>query len=257
MMPLRVYIVDDEQPARRKAKRFLKDAEDVVIAGEAASGEDAVHGIAATAPDLVLLDIQMRGMDGFDVVRALDPERLPRIVFVTAHDQYTMQALDVHAFGYLLKPFDRGRFERVLGDAKRALARDRRNDSHAADLRRLLAEIDRRRTVPRRILVEENERGTFIDLARIDWVEAERNYVRLHVGDKVHTLRGTIESMQQKLDDAEFVRVNRSTIVRIGFIRELRKWFHGELKVVLASGTTVTWTRRYVGGHPELLARVL
>jgi two-component system LytT family response regulator len=253
MTPIRVFIVDDEGPARRKARRFLKDDPEIIIAGEAASGEEAVQGIAAADPDLVLLDIQMKGMDGFDVVRGLDPERLPRIVFVTAHDQYTMQALDIHAFGYLLKPFDRGRFEKVLGDAKRELARDRRQESRG-DLQRLLVEIDRQRTMPRRILVEENERATFIDLAAIDWVEAERNYVRLHVNGKIHTLRSTIESMLLKLDPAEFVRVNRSTIVRIGFIRELRKWFHGEFKVVLASGVTVTWTRRYVGAHPELLA---
>ena len=253
MNPLRVFIVDDEQPARRKVRRFLKDDGETVVVGEAGSGEEAVRGIAGTAPDLVLLDVQMKEMDGFDVVRALDPQRLPRIVFVTAHDQYTMQALDVHAFGYLLKPFDRARFERVLGDAKRELARERERDGRAGDLARLLAEIDRRRAAPRRILVEENERATFVVLADIDWIEAERNHVLLHVRDKVHTLRGTIESMEQKLDGAEFVRLNRSTIVRIGFIRELRKWFHGEYKVVLASGATVTWTRRYVGAHPELL----
>jgi two-component system LytT family response regulator len=256
MTPLRVFIVDDEQPARRKLRRFLKDDGETVVVGEAANGQEAVRGIRESAPDLVLLDVQMTGMDGFDVIRGLDPETLPRIVFVTAHDQYAMQAFDVHAFAYLLKPFDRARFQKVLGDAKKELARHRDRESRAGDLARLLAEVERRHAAPRRILIEEQDRAIFLPIDSIDWIEAERNYLRLHAGSRVHTLRGTIDSMEQKLDAAQFIRLNRSTLVRLDFIRELQKWFHGEYKVVLGDGVTVTWTRRYVGRHPELLQKL-
>jgi two-component system, LytTR family, response regulator len=256
MTQLRVFIVDDEQPARRKLRRFLKDDGGTIVVGEAGKGPEAVRGIEESRPDLVFLDVQMKGMDGFDVIRALDPETLPRIVFVTAHDQYAMQAFDVHAFGYLLKPFDRPRFEKVLGDAKKEFARHRERDNRSGDLARLLAEIERRRAAPRRILVEQNDRAVFIPVDRIDWVESQRNYVTLHCGGSDHTLRGTLDSLEQKLDSSEFMRANRSTLVRIDFIRELRKWFHGEYKVVLKSGVTLTWTRRYVGSHPELLQKI-
>lgn len=250
MPALRVFVVDDEAPARRKILRFLSQDPEVSVVGEAATGSDAIAGIQKTSPDLVFLDIQMPGMDGFEVVRAL--EHVPQIVFATAHDQYTMQALDVHAFAYLLKPFDEARFAKVLDDAKRQHAR-RNNGEMTAQLRALLDEVQRRQHGPQRLLVQQKDRAFFLAVEKIDWAESERNYLNLHVGRDTHTIRGTIDNLEQKLDAAHFLRLNRSAIVRIDFIRELRPWFHGEYKVVLQSGDELTWTRRYRDRHPELL----
>ncbi len=255
-MPLRVFIVDDEQPARRKLRRFVEDDPGCTVVGEAGNAKDAVRAIRDERPDLVLLDIQMKGSDGFDVVRNLDRDSLPCIVFVTAHDEYMLQAFDVHAFAYLLKPFDRTRLRRVLDDVKEELNRRRARDTRVADLERLLDEIERRRQAPRTLLVETNERAFFLPIGDIDWIEADRNHARIHCGHAVYTIRSTMDALEQKLDAAKFIRINRSTTVRIDFIRELRKWFHGEYEVALRSGVVVRWTRRYVGRRPDLLGGV-
>lgn len=252
---LKVYVVDDEAPARRKIIRFLEREPDVELVGQAASGEEAVPAIREGQPDLLFLDVQMPGMDGFDVVRALEPGPLPRVVFVTAHDEYAIRAFEVHAFGYLLKPFDQGRFASVLADAKQHLAKDQEGEV-SSNLRRLLAEVQRRQQAPARLLVQQKDRAIFLPLETIDWAGSERNYLNLHVGAQVYTVRGTIESLEEKLDVSQFLRINRSTVVRIDFIRELQNWFHGEYKVVLLSGETLTWTRRYVGRYPEILQKL-
>lgn len=249
MMALRVFVADDEAPARRKVLRFLKDDPEITVIGEAANGREAVKAIRAGAPDLLFLDVQMPDMDGFEVLRQLGPGPLPQIVFITAFDQYAIQAFDVHAFGYLLKPFDQPRFQKVLEDAKRHAAA---RDTDAAQLSRLLQEMSRRQQ-PARLLVEQGDRAVFLAIADIDWIESDRNYLILHVGEQAYTIRGTMDATEEKFEPAQFARVNRSTIVRIDFIRELQKWFHGEYRVVLKNGAVVTWTRRYLGRHPELL----
>lgn len=249
MMALRVFVADDEAPARRKVLRFLKDDPEITVIGEAANGREAVKAIRAAAPDLLFLDVQMPDMDGFEVLRQLGPGPLPQIVFITAFDQYAIQAFDVHAFGYLLKPFDQPRFQKVLEDAKRHAAA---RDTDTAQLSRLLQEMSRRQQ-PARLLVEQGDRAVFLAIADIDWIESDRNYLILHVGEQAYTIRGTMDAIEEKFEPAQFARVNRSTIVRIDFIRELQKWFHGEYHVVLKNGAVVTWTRRYLGRHPELL----
>jgi two-component system LytT family response regulator len=255
MPTLRVFVVDDEAPARKKILRFLGRDSEISVVGEAANGQEAVRCIQQSRPDLVFLDVQMPGMDGFEVIRALGPGPVPHVVFVTAHDEYAIQAFDVHAFGYLLKPFDQARFAKVLADAKQHISRDPEAEV-SANLRRLLEEVQRRQGHPARLLVQQKDRAFFLAGDKIDWAESERNYVKLHAGDQIHTVRGTLEGLEEKLDPAQFLRVNRSCLVRIDFIRELQKWFHGEYKVVLQSGSTVTWTRRYLNRHPELLEKL-
>jgi two-component system, LytTR family, response regulator len=249
---LRVFVVDDEAPARRKLLRFLAGDEDLELVGEAANGRDAVAGIRRTRPDLLLLDVQMPDFDGFEVVKQLQPP-LPRIVFVTAFDQYAIQAFDVHAFGYLLKPFDEARFQKVLNDAKQQA---REHDSSAEKIRKLLEDIARSRRGLSRLLVEQGERAFFVSPDEIEWIESERNYLLIHAGDKTFTIRGTMDAMEGRLDHDVFVRVNRSAMVRLDAVRELQKWFHGEYKVVLKSGATLTWTRRYLGRQAELLQKL-
>jgi two-component system, LytTR family, response regulator len=249
---LRVFVTDDEAPARRKLLRFLSEEPGVVVAGEACNGPDTITAIRDTQPDLLFLDIQMPGMDGFEVVDALG-DMVPRIIFVTAHDEYALRALEIHAFDYLLKPFDQPRFSSVLADARRD-AEKRRPTELQAGLSQLLQEIQSSRNP--RLLVEENGRGTLLALNRIDWAESDRNYLKLHVGAQTHTVRGTIEGIEKRLDTEQFLRVNRSSLIRIDFIRELQKWTHGEYRIILQSGHTLMWTRGYLGRHSELLRKV-
>ena len=252
---LRVFVADDEAPARRKLLRFLAQERDISVVGEAGNGPDAVAGIQQTRPDLLFLDVQMPGMDGFDVVRALDMSVLPRIIFVTAHDEYAIQAFEVHAFGYLLKPFDQERFSKVLAGARKQAFKDIKSDM-LAELQALLTQYQRPLPPQPKLLVEQNDRGFLLALNTVDWVESDRNYLKLHVGNQTYEVRGTIESLEEKLDRDRFLRLNRSCIVRIDFIRELHKWSHGEYRVILQSGNTLTWTRRYLDHHPELLRKL-
>jgi two-component system LytT family response regulator len=248
---LRVFVTDDETPARRKLLRFLAEEPDVVIVGETSNGPDTISGVRDTQPDLLFLDIQMPGMDGFGVVDALG-DMVPRIIFVTAHDEYTLRALEIHAFDYLLKPFDQARFSKALADARREA--EKGQNKLQVGLRQLLEEFQPPRNP--RLLVEENGRGILIVLNLIDWAEADRNYVSLHIGAHTYTVRGTIGSMEKKLDSEQFMRINRSSLIRIDFIRELQKWTHGEYQIILQSGHTLMWTRRYLDRHSELLRKV-
>ena len=249
---LRVFVTDDEAPARRKLLRFLSVDPGVVIVGETSNGPDTIAGVRETQPNVLFLDIQMPGMDGFGVVDALGDD-VPRIVFVTAYDEYALRALEIHAFDYLLKPFDQARFSRVLADARRE-AEKVRNSELQVSLRQLLEEVQPPRNP--RFLVEENGRGIFIALNLIDWAEADRNYLKLHIGAHTYTVRGTIEGIEQKLGSEEFLRINRSSLIRIDFIRELQKWTHGEYRIIMQSGHTLMWTRRYLDRHSELLRKV-
>jgi len=250
MSALRVFVSDDEVPARRKLLRFLAGEPDVVIVGETGNGPDTISGVRNTRPDVIFLDIQMPGMDGFEVVDALG-DVSPKIIFVTAHDEYALRALEIHAFDYLLKPFDQARFSKVLADARRDTAKGRQSE---VGLRGLQQKVQSPRNP--RLLVEENGRGILIALNLIDWAEADRNYIRLHLGNRTYTVRGTIEGIEKKLDSEQFLRINRSSLIRIDFIGELQKWTHGEYRIILQSGHTLMWTRRYLDRHSELLRKV-
>ena len=249
---LRVFVTDDEAPARRKLLRFLTEEPGVVIVGETSNGPDTIAGVRDTKPDLLFLDIQMPGMDGFGVVEALG-DIVPRIIFVTAHDEYALRALEIHAFDYLLKPFDQARFSKVLADARRDVEKGWQSESQVS-LQQLLQEVQSPRNP--RLLIEENGRGVLIALNLIDWAEADRNYLKVHLGDRTYTVRGTIEGIEKKLDSEQFLRINRSSLIRIDFIRELQKWTHGEYRILLQSGHTLMWTRRYLDPHSELLRKV-
>ena len=249
---LQVLIVDDEAPARRKILRLLREERDVEVVAEAGGAESAIAAIEKHRPDLVFLDVQMPGMDGFGVVQAIPENEMPRVVFVTAHDQYALRAFEVHAFDYLLKPFGEERFRTVLRRAREQNAQSGAVLAclHLADS---LRQLERERSFPDRLLVHENERAHFVSIRDISWIEADRNYLILHCGAKTHTLRGTLDSLSGTLDPKIFVRVNRGSLVRLDAIRELLPWFHGEYKIVLKDATELRWSRRYVKQRPELL----
>jgi len=242
---IRVLIVDDERPARRKIRRFLGMDPDVEIAGESAGGRDAVEAIQRERPDLVFLDVQMPGMDGFSVIEALDLHPMPQIVFVTAHDQFALRAFEVHALDYLLKPFEHERFQKVLERAKEHLKSAAANGLDER-VENLLEELRGRPRYASRLLINSGGRAFFLQTERVDWVEAAKNYVSLHVKDQSFLIRGTIEGLFKKLDPAKFMRVSRSHIVNIDSIREMQPWFHGEYRIILKDGTEIPWSRRYL-----------
>ncbi len=254
---LRVLVVDDEAPARRKLLRLLRDESNVEIAGEADNAESAIAAIERHQPDLVFLDVQMPGADGFDVVRGISSNGsgraadAPRFVFVTAHDHYAVRAFEVHAFDYLLKPVAEDRFREVLGRAQEQHAKNA--DAGEKRLRGLIDQVLRDRGFSDRLLIREEARAYFVNVREISWIESERNYLMLHCGAKSHTMRGTLDSIEEMLDPKLFARINRSSIVRLDAIRELLPWFHGEYKVILHDKTELRWSRRYLSRRPELL----
>jgi two-component system LytT family response regulator len=251
--PFRILVADDEAPARRKVLRMLREESGVEVVAEADSGEAAVAAIAKHRPDLVFLDVQMPGMDGFGVVRSLAESKLPlpRVIFITAHDRYALRAFEVHAFDYLLKPVSGERFREALGRARKQ--HELSSDGFASRLRAMLEQLQREKSYADRLLIQEDSRAFFVPVAEISWVEADRNYVLLHCGRKTHTLRSTLDALQNTLDAKLFVRINRGTLVRLDAIRELLPWFHGEYKVMLHDNTELRWSRRYVSQRPELL----
>jgi two-component system, LytTR family, response regulator len=258
MSKIRVVIVDDENPARRKIIRFLAGEEDFEIAGEAGTGLEAVRLIEALRPDLVFLDVQMPGLDGFEVIASLKIQPLPQVVFVTAYDHFALKAFEIHALDYLLKPFDQSRFKNVLDHARRQVQRfDRSGSGNIAErLNRLLAELNARPKYAERLLVNADEKAFLLAVDKIDWIEAARNYVNLHVGRESYLLRGTIEGLYQKLDPSKFLRANRSQIVNVESIRELHPWFHGEYRIILNDGTELSWSRRYLDRNSNLFLKL-
>lgn len=243
-MTLRTAIVDDEPLARRRIRDLLADAVDVTIIAECANGNQAIEVLDASTPDLLFLDIQMPEVDGFDVLQAIGIGRVPAVIFVTAYDHFALRAFDAHALDYLLKPFDDARFGAAL-----QRARERVRQHHGGDLdRRLQALLDTVRGDQgflRRLVVQSGHRSIFIRVEHVDWIEAERNYVRVHVGGKSHLLRENITRLAAALDPATFCRIHRSTIVNVDRIQAVESLFHGDSQVVLHDGTTLATGRSY------------
>src|SRR5262245_3349706 len=258
MSKIRVVIVDDENPARRKVSRFLAAEEDFEVAGEAGTGLEAVRLIESLRPDLVFLDVQMPGLDGFGVIESLKIQPLPQVVFITAYDHFALKAFEVHALDYLLKPFDQPRFKKVLDRARRELQRNDQGapSDFAEKLNRLLEGLNNRPKYAERLLINADEKAFLLAVEKIDWVEAARNYVNLHIGRESYLLRGTIEGLYQKLDPSKFLRANRSQIVNVESIRELRPWFHGEYRIILNDGTELSWSRRYLDRNSNLFIKL-
>jgi len=242
---LNVLIVDDERPARTKVRRFVSADPDVGQIFEAPDGVRAVDVIRDESPDLVFLDVQMPGLDGFEVVEAIAPDALPHVVFVTAFDDYAVRAFDVHAVDYVMKPFDAERLGRALERAKAAIA-SRRDGGEAAHMQRLLADLRRERPERlERLLVQGAERSVLLPLSRVDRFESARNYVVLHAGRESFRVRTTVDRLEQRLDPRRFVRVSRTAIVNVDRVAELKPWSHGDWVVVLSDGAKLRLTRTF------------
>jgi two-component system, LytTR family, response regulator len=236
---LRVAIVDDEPLGRERLRTLLAAETGVALVAEFGSGPEAIRGLTMVLPEVLFLDVQMPGLDGIAVVRELEtripPAHLPVIVFVTAHDRYALDAFEVSATDYLLKPFDRPRFQAAL---QRARAR--------------VVERDATR-IGTRFVVRTAGKVLLVDAAEVEYITGEGNYVRLHVGSRTYLVRETIKSVETRLDPRRFMRVHRSAIVRIDCVRTLQPHAHGEYVVTMRDGARLTSSRSYSTRVREML----
>jgi len=232
---------------------------DFLFVGEAENGKAAVQAIRKLNPDLVFLDVQMPEMDGFAVLRALSPDELPVIVFVTAYDQYAVKAFDSHALDYLLKPISPDRFQATLGRVKNHFVnRDltdisRRLMAMLGTISPALEKSDRDEQYVRRFAIKTSDKIYFVQTEEIDWIEAADYYVILHTGKKTHLIRETLTALEAKLDPRVFMRIHRSTIVNISRIKELKQHYQGEYVVILQDSTSLRLSRSYRDGLSLLL----
>jgi two-component system LytT family response regulator len=244
---IRALIVDDEPLARKALRVRLEQESDVVIDGEAADGAQAVAQIRALRPDLVFLDVQMPGLDGFQVLEQVSGEHLPMVVFVTAYDVHAIRAFEIHALDYLLKPYSQSRFAESLRRARREIRRDAAFPERER-LGALLDSLVDRGGAPapaRRFAVRDGDRIVMVKADALDAVVAAGNYVELVEPQRRHLLRVTLSEMERQLDPERFARIHRSTIVNVDRIRELRLDPHGDCEVVLESGATYRLSRAY------------
>jgi two-component system LytT family response regulator len=253
--PLRVIVVDDEPLARSGIADLVQRDADLEVVAQCGDGQSAVDQIRALSPDLVLLDIQMPEMDGFEVIQQIGVDRMPAVIFITAYDQFALRAFEVHALDYLLKPFDDERFTAALARTKRAL-----QDTAVGQLsQRLLGLLELRgghekspapaggespgQPYLTRLVVKNAGRVVFVRVDEIDWIEAADYYVRLHVARKTHLLRETMSALEDQLDPTRFFRVHRSAIVNLDRLVEIQPYFHGEHILVLQDGSKLKLSR--------------
>jgi two-component system LytT family response regulator len=255
-MTVRVVVADDEPIGRQRLIRLLQAEPDTEVVAACADGEEAVEAIREHLPDVVLLDIQMPQLDGFEVVAALGEAQQPSVIFVTAHDQYALRAFEVRAFDYLLKPVEADRLRLAMDRATSTQQRSAQG-SVTRRILTLLEEINaRERGRGRdRLVVRTPERAFFLRADSVDWIEAAGKVVHLHVGRTVHALRESMAELEQELDPTRFVRVSRSVIVNLDRIQEIQPWFQGDYVLILADGTRLTSTRGYRDNMRKLLGR--
>jgi two-component system LytT family response regulator len=248
---MRALVVDDEPLAREGIRLCLAEEPEVEIVGEAGNGEDAVEAISWLAPDLVFLDVQMPGMDGFEVIDRVGVESMPATIFVTTFEQHALRAFEVHAADYVLKPLQP---RRLLGSVRHvrsrmgATAEERapRLEAVVRELRRpAAAEAEGAGGYISWIRVSERDAFFLVGVEDVDWLEAEGNYIRVHSGGRSHLVRGVLGSVAERLDPSRFVRIHRSTILNVKRLKRVRPWFGGQHVAVLNDGTELRVSRTY------------
>jgi two-component system, LytTR family, response regulator len=251
---IRALIVDDEPLALEGLRTLLAEEADIEVVGECLNGREAVTAIKSLRPHLVFLDVQMPVFDGFEVIEELEPEEIPVVVFVTAFDQYALQAFAVHALDYLLKPVEPGRFRAALAHVRETLAG---RFEHEADqkLPALLEAVESRRRPADRFVIRDGGRTTFLKAPEVDAIEAADVYAVLHRGRDSFVLRESLSSLETRLDGEKFLRTHRSWIVNADRILEIREGTGGGHEIRLSSGLTVPISRRHRAGILSRLAR--
>jgi len=257
--PLQAIIVDDESLARKGLNLRLKEIQGVEVVGECTNGREAVNAVAELTPDVVFLDIQMPGMSGFDVVSKLQQDDMPMIIFTTAYDQYAIEAFDVHAVDYLLKPIVPERLQEAVDRARS----HRAQDGAVTDKQRLLeliisitgksetaiAQLLKDHTgvksYPDKIAIKDGGETTLVETKDIDWVDAAGDYMCIHANDQTHVMRVTMKELEAQLDPANFQRVHRSTIVNLDRVTKVCSHMNGEFHLILNSGASIKMSRSY------------
>jgi two-component system LytT family response regulator len=246
MTSLRVLIVDDEPLARERLRAWLREEPTVEIVGECGSGTEAIAMLRRTPLDLVFLDVEMPGGDGLQVLRELPAVNRPAVIFVTAHERFALDAFEVQAVDYLLKPFDRERFQTALRRAEAHL-RARRTGQLEDKIESLLADATGPGKKPERLTVKADGRLIMLKPDDIVWVEAADNYIILHLTEGRLMLRETLTALEERLGSASFARVSRSALVHLDQIKELQPTFHGDYVIILRDGTKVPLSRSLRG----------
>lgn len=251
---IRTLVVDDDPLSRTRIRAFLEREDDVEVIGECADGAEAIPLIRADPPDLVFLDVQMPGVDGFGVVEAIGAERMPVTVFASAYVEFALRAFEAYALDYLLKPFDDERFQRTLARAREATRVRRPTRDPRLDALVQFLQAPSRPEYPQLLAVKSGDQYRFVEVGDIDWIEADGNYIRLHTGKHDRLVHKTLTEMEEHLlDPAKFVRIHRSTIVNLSRIASVEPLFNRELSVALKDGTRLVCSRRY---RPRLQERV-
>lgn len=251
-MTLQAIIVDDEDLARQRIRDLLAERSDIRVAAECSNGKKAIEAIRRHSADLVFLDVQMPDVDGFGVIETIGPDKMPPVIFVTAFDKYALHAFEANAVDYLLKPFDRDRFQSAVD---RLLARQDRKHIEDIDrrLNKLLALAENGTKYPDRLIARTSGSVYFIKVDTIDWIEASRNYVKIHCGSETHTIRETMAKMEKRLDPERFLRIHRSTVVNIDRIKKIEPGIGTESIVVLEDGERLMVSRAYRRGKVKEL----
>lgn len=250
--PLRAIVADDEYYARQRILKLLEGDSGVRVVAECANGTETVDGILKHRPDVVFLDIQMPELDGFGVLESVGPERMPPTIFTTAYDQHAIQAFECNAVDYLLKPIDADRMARAV-ERVRHRQRESMTNGLQVQLDSLVEMVRQEDAYLKRILVKQDDHHVILKVAGIQWIEAEDNYVRLHVEGTSHLLRMSMAGIQARLDPELFRRIHRSSIVNLDCIREVHPWFSGDHILIMKDGTKLTMSRTYRDQLKELI----
>jgi two-component system, LytTR family, response regulator len=254
---LKILIVDDESLARKRIHGMLKNESRVESISEAVNGDDAFEKVVEILPDIMFLDIQMPGNNGFQLLEKLrktHSDKMPIVIFVTAFDKYALQAFDFHATDYLLKPFDRSRFEESFNLAVSRVLPDEK-DKYEQKLFQLLESFQPETEYLEWVSVNKNDKITLFKIEEIRWIEAQGNYAMLNLGSLNHLLREKMDSMEKKLNPAKFVRIHRSAIINVDFIKEIQVWGRGEQKIVMANGKVFSVSRTYRAGFDDFFKK--
>ena len=228
--------------ARKRVRRYLSIDPEIEIIGECANGNEAAVMIPQLKPDLVFFDVQMPGMSGFEVLEKLSDTKMPVIIFVTAYDEFAIQAFEVNALDYLLKPLNRERFYKALNRAK-SLINLQKAGNNNSNLQNLLENI--KNNFPKRLTIKANGKVIFLLIDEIDWIQSAGNYLEIQAGKESYLTRETLNQIEQKLDPEKFIRIHRSVLVNLDRIKEMHPLFSGDQEIILRNGKRFTMTRNY------------
>lgn len=251
-MNIRTIIVDDVELARERIKILIDDAEIEIIA-ECENGSQAIEVIRNLQPDLVLLDVQMPKINGFEVIEIIGVEKMPVVIFVTAYDEFALRAFEINALDYLLKPFDEERLKKALARAKREIKKKSGSTEIEENLRRLLREVKTEPRYLKRLPIKSTRGTTLVLTEEIDWIASAGHYLEIHSGRETHLIREKLSNIEARLDPRDFMRVHRSTIVNLDRIKSLHPLFNGDQLIILKDGTELNLSRTY---HERLMQRL-